>query len=82
MNEDAVIQKLLDHDQQFQEIRSAMATKDDIRELKELVEEVVTITKKIREDHVFALEWLKRLQDKVDRQEEQIQKIMVQLHLA
>ena len=89
MNEDKIIQKLIEHDEQLKDIRASISTKDDIRELKLLIEEVVVITKKIREDHIFALEWLKRLQDKVDEQDkalrqqhDEIRKIKTQLQMA
>lgn len=89
MNEDKIIQEIMEIKEDIRSLKETSVTKDDFRELKGLVEEVVTITKKIREDHVFALEWLKRLQDKVDAQDkmlhtqdEEIRKIKMQLKIV
>ncbi|MSU75452.1 MAG: hypothetical protein EXS55_02985 [Candidatus Magasanikbacteria bacterium] len=79
---DRVFIKLIEHDDQLKEIRESMATKDDIRELKGIMESVITIAKKIQEDHVFAVEWLKRLQTQIDRQDEDIRQIKLQLKMA
>jgi len=61
MNEEKIIEKLLEHDREFIAIRREM--KDGFNKVNETLEQLVTIVKKIQEDHVFALEWLKRLQD-------------------
>lgn len=82
MNEDKVIQKLVEHDDRLERIENAMMTKADGQKIMQTLDEVVIIVKKIREDHVFALEWLKRLQDKVDSQDEEIRKIKMQLKIA
>ena len=80
MNEDKIIEKLLQHDQEFTAIRQEM--KNGFHEVNKTLEQMVTILKKIQEDHVFALEWLKRLQDQVERQENEIIKIKQQLKMA
>lgn len=59
-----------------------MATKDDIREVMKTLEVVVTEIKRIREDHVFAIEWLKRLPSQVERQEDDIRQIKLKLAMA
>lgn len=79
---DRVFIKLIEHDDQLKEIRETMATKDDIRELKAMMENLTGIVKKIQEDHVFAVEWLKRLQTQIDRQDEDIRQIKLQLKMA
>ncbi|MBI4281107.1 hypothetical protein HY628_02840 [Candidatus Uhrbacteria bacterium] len=82
MNEDLIIKKLIDHDEQLLYIREHMVTKGDISKVTELLEWLVTAVKKIQDDHTFAIEWLKRLQDQFDRQDEEIRKIKLLLKLA
>jgi len=52
------------------------------KKVNDVLEELVTIVKKIQEDHTFAIEWLKRLQDQVEKQEQEITKIKQQLKIA
>lgn len=80
MNEDKIIEKLLEHDQKFEILEKKMD--DGFNKVNETLEQMVTIMKKIQEDHTFALEWLKRLQDQVEKQEQDIIKIKKQLKLA
>ncbi len=85
MNEDKIIEKLLEHDERLERMESRLdntATRDEIREIRSILEVIAVDVKKIREDHVFALEWMKRLQDKVDQQEEEIRRIKLQLKMA
>lgn len=94
MAEDKIIEKLLEHDQKFdviqfeikemnQKLQTLTEKSDDnFRRSYEILEELVTMVKKIQEDHVFALEWLKRLQDQLERQEQEIIRIKQQLKMA
>ena len=80
MAKDKIIEKLLQHDEEFKSLRQEM--RDGFNKVNDVLEELVTIVKKILEDHAFALEWLKRLQDQVEKQEQEIIKIKQQLKLA
>ncbi|MBI5135421.1 hypothetical protein HZA86_04295 [Candidatus Uhrbacteria bacterium] len=80
--EEKIIQKLIDHDEQLQFIRENMATSNDVRNMTGILEGIATITQKIQEDHTFGIEWIKRLQTPVERQEEDIRKIKMQLQIA
>lgn len=82
MNEDLIIKKLLEHDEKFVEIKNTMATKDEVRELKVLVEEVVTITKGIKKEQVAQASWLGRLQKNDARQDKDIANIKTNLKMA
>ncbi len=82
MNEDLVIKKLLEHDERFDRIENTMATKDEFRELKVLVEEVVTITKGIQKEQVAQASWLGRLQKNDERQDKDIASIKTNLKMA
>lgn len=82
MNEDKVIQEILILKDDVQIIKETMSTKDDIRSMMHLLEGIATVCKKIQEDHVFAIEWLKRLQSQVERQENDIRQIKLRLQMA
>ena len=82
MNDDLIIKKLLEHDERFDRWEEKMATKDDMREIKNTLDVIVTEIKKIRDDHVFAVEWLKRLQTQVEKQEDDIRQIKLKLQMA
>lgn len=80
MNEDKIIEKLLEHDQEFVIIGKKID--DGFNGTNDILEQVVTIVKKIEEDHTFSVEWLKRLQDQVERQDREIIRIKQELKLA
>ena len=82
MDEQMFVKKLLDHDLRFDRIEERMATKDDIAELKQMMEKLTTMVAKIQEDQLFAIEWLKRMQDQVDKQAEDIRQIASQTSLT
>lgn len=82
MNEELIVKKLIEHDEQLSYIRQNMFTRDDGRKMMDILEGIATVVKKIQEDHTFAIEWLKRLQTQVERQQEDIQKIKVRLQMV
>lgn len=77
-----VIVKLIEHDERFERIEGSMFTKEDGRKMMDILEGIATICKRIQEDHLFAIEWIKRLQTQVDHQESEIQKIKSRLQIA
>jgi hypothetical protein len=82
MNEDKLIRKLLEHDDRLDRIERNMASKDDVRRMTDLLEGIATICKNIQEEHTFAVEWVKRLQTQVERQEEDIRQIKLRLQIV
>jgi len=80
MSEDKIIKKLLEHDQNFETLEMKMD--EGFNKVNETLEQIATIMKKIQEYHTFALEWLKRLQNQVERQEQEIIKIKQQLKIV
>lgn len=82
MNEEKVIQKIITIEEKVTAIQETMITRVDHEKHTVLLENIVTIVKKIQEDHVFAVEWLKRLQARVDQQDEEIRRIKLQLKMA
>lgn len=79
---DKIIVKLIEHDERMDRIEANMVTKADNQRVLDLLEGIATICKRIQEDHLFAMEWIKRLQSQVDQQESDIRKIKAQLHIA
>mgnify|MGYP001618081547 CR=1 FL=1 len=82
MNEDKIITKLLELDERVERMEQNMVTKSDNQRVLDTLEGIVTICKRIEEDHLFAIEWIKRLQTQVDHQESEIQKIKTRLQIA
>lgn len=82
MDENKIIIELLDHRERLNRIEERMFTKHDARSMVDLLEGIATSVKKIEDDHVFSVEWLKRLQDHVERQDADIRKIEMHLKIA
>lgn len=82
MNETEIVKNIIEVREDTADIRATMATKDDMTEIKDMLENIVTVAKRIQEDQLFSIEWIKRLQDKVDKQDEQIHQIKLHLKLA
>lgn len=84
-----IVQKLVEHDDRLDRIEQTMATKDDINRLTGSIENLTTVVKQVREDQLFIIEWIKRLQSQIDDQQkvinqqaEEIRKIKLHLQLA
>lgn len=82
MDENKVINEIISLRENVEIIKETMATKDDVRRMTDLLEGLTTIAKRIQEDHVFAIEWLKRLQNQFEKQEEEIRQIKLKLQMA
>lgn len=75
MNEDKIVQEIITLKEDVRIIKETMVTKDDLHKNTDLLETIVTIVKKTQDDHVFSVEWLKRVQNQVDEQKEEIRAI-------
>ncbi|MCL5666426.1 MAG: hypothetical protein M1383_01505 [Patescibacteria group bacterium] len=75
MDENKVLQKLIEHDEQLADIKERMATKDDIREIRQVMDKAMTILERLDQERVFTVEWIRRIEGDVD-------KIKRQLHIA
>lgn len=82
MNEDKIIKILLNHSEILEKMENSMLTKEDGRKMVNSLENVATICKKIQEDHVFAVEWLKRLQNRSEIHEDDLRRIKLHLKIA
>ena len=69
MDEDKVINKLIEHDEKLQHIGSDMATKDDMRNVLDTLDD-------------FTTEWVRRIQDEVEQHQTEITKLKEALNIA
>ena len=89
MNEDKIIEKLIDHEEQLSEIKQRMATKEDIHEVMQTQDEMMTILKRLDEDRVFTHKWVDRIESdleqtksRVAQSEEELSKLKADLKIA
>jgi len=64
MDEGKIIQKLLDHDEQFENIKTGI-----LQLRSELIngqEEMITILKRLDEERIFTAEWIRRVEHEVE----------------
>lgn len=58
VNEEKIIQKLLDHDEKLARIEGTMATKDALREMTDILEDIATTVKDIRQEQITTTQWV------------------------
>lgn len=80
--QDKIINKLIEHDEQLALIREHMVTKDDLRQVTNILEGIATSVKRIEDDHTMTIEWVTRVQERVEAHDRDINKIKLQLHIA
>ncbi len=59
---DKVIMKLVEHDERMDRIETNMVTKADNQRVLDILDGIAKICRNIQEDHIFGVEWIKRLQ--------------------
>ena len=62
LNEQMVIEMLLKHEQDIQEIKETMATKDDIRQIMGVLDEILKIVRKNEQELLFVNQRFKKLE--------------------
>ena len=89
MDEAKIVQSIVELKDDVQVIKDEMMTQKDKRELMTAIANLTSIVEKIRDDQVFTIEWIKRLQNQVDDQQkvidqqaEEIRQIKLHLKLA
>jgi len=82
MSEDKIIQKLLEHDEQL----SRVVTKDEFGEFKKETlqnqEEMITILKRLDQERIFTIEWVKRIEKEVEEHHKEIEKMKLKLKVV
>lgn len=72
MNEDKIIQKLFEHDERFERLETKID--DTHREVLHGMDEIMVILKRLDEERVFTYEMVKRIEERVDTHDREIQK--------
>jgi hypothetical protein len=75
MQEDKIIQKLLEHDDRFDRLEKQVTTKDDLKEIKDTLEGIATIVQRLDQERIFTAEWVKRIENEVEKHRQEIIKI-------
>lgn len=82
MNEDKIIQKLLEHDERF----DRLLTKDVFNTFKDQYtsdrDEMMVILKRLDQERIFTIEWVKRIEKTVEEQQKEIDHIKQVLKIA
>lgn len=81
MNEEKIINKLLEHDEEFRKIRESILTREDGRKLFDILEDMATRVKRIDEDRILTYQWIKRIEEKVELHDEMLNKIKIHLNV-
>lgn len=80
MNEEKIIQKLFEHDDRFDRIEEKIeAMRNDFLTSKD---EMMVILKRLDQERIFTIEWVKRIESKVEKQQQEIQHIKQVLKIA
>lgn len=82
MDEDKIIREIIKLNEEVRLIKEQMFTKEDGRKMMAMIEGMTGMIKKVSEDHAASILWLNRLQDKVDKQDQEIMAIKLQLKMA
>ena len=82
MEEEKIIKKLLDHDEQLKFIRDNMVTKHELKGLSEGQDRMITILERLDQERVFTNEWIKRMERSTEEQQIEIKKIKQHLKIA
>lgn len=70
MNEQKIVEKLLEHDEELRWIRENMATRDDIRGIMSVLDVQTVILKRVDENQTFTDVRLRRLENRMDAKDE------------
>ncbi len=54
-------------DQKFEDFKLVVATKEDIRQINQRLDEIVTTVRKLDEERLFTIEWIKRIEAEVEK---------------
>jgi len=89
MNEDKIIKKLIEHDGHFkrldkkliehderlERIEENMVTKLEHNEVIDTLDKIMTILKRLDQERIFTKEWIKRIDKKVEKHDQDIAQI-------
>lgn len=73
MNEEKIIKKLFEHDDEFKTVKKEMA--DFKRETLAGQEQMITILKRLDQERIFTAEWIRRIEAEVENNKAEVVKI-------
>ncbi len=82
MNEEKVIQKLLEHDEQFDKIEEKLDKMVTREEYLQGQDEMMTILRRLDQERIFTAEWVKRIEKEVEQHGIEIAKMKQILKIA
>lgn len=81
-NEEKIIKKLLEHNDQLDFIKKNMATREELGEIKTSLDKVLEISIRLDQERVATYQWIKRIETDVERQKIEIKRIKLKLKVA
>ena len=82
MNEAQIVKDIVILKEDVAKIKETMVTKQDIGEIRSLLETMVTSMDKMQKEQVFVVQWVKHLDKKVENHNQDITTIKGVLQLA
>lgn len=73
MDEDRIINKLIEIDEKVNRMQEVMATKTDIAEINHRLDQQSVILKRLDEERLFTVEWIRRIESDVERIKSRLQ---------
>jgi hypothetical protein len=72
MTNDAIMQKLREHDTRFDRLEQTMATKGEMGQILTALDNMMIILQRLDHERVFTHEWIKRVEGQLERQQQDI----------
>lgn len=82
MREDKIIKKLIEHDEQLECIREKLGKIATSDEVNQRFDETITILKKLDQERVFTIEWVRNVEKVVSQHTKAIANIKQELKIA
>lgn len=82
MREDKIIKKLIEHDEQLKLIKERLDKTATTDEINEKHDQVITILRKLDQERVFTIEWVRNVEKVVDQHSKTIANIKQELKIA
>ena len=82
MREDRIIKKLIEHDEQLKRIREKLSKTATSDEVNQRFDETMTILKKLDQERIFTIEWVRNVEKVVGQHSKEITNIKQELKIA
>jgi hypothetical protein len=82
MNNDAIIKKLLEHDERFDILEEKMVTRSDVNQIMTLMDKQIVILQRLDQERIFTQEWVRRIESDVEKSKKDIEHMKKLLKVA